>query len=481
MSHSHRFLPPLSLIAAFCLLIPAAAAQSALRQNVLILLADDLGVDKISCYQPGTTPPPPNTPNIDALAANGVRFLNAYSMPLCSPTRACIMTGRYGFRTGIGTNVRSNNTNTVLGPMSPSEITLPEMLDAAGSGYQHVAIGKWHLGYYQNLAIAGDPFNQGFGHFAGTKGNFATRTLPPQTFVNWPKTIEGYTQTSTTYVTVDNIDEAIAFTDAQSTDPWLCYVGFNAPHVPLLRPPGFALPHSAPVAGEDWWPYHSAMIEHMDAEIGRLLTHMSTHDPVAFGRTLVLFLGDNGTGGEISGPGQLVFPPFDSGRAKGTAFEAGVHVPLIAFGAVIDQPGRTSAALVHVVDLFATIAEIAGVNLADPNVIPAGRTLDSLSFLPLLTQASAPGVRQQVMCETFAANNPQPGTTPASRRSLRDIRYKLIRDSILQPPGDVQFYDLLSDPMELDDLLSHPGGLSPSELQAFTGLSSDLDALLISP
>jgi arylsulfatase A-like enzyme len=232
----------------------SALAQTPQRYNVLILLADDLGVDQLSMYQPGTTPTPANTPNLDLLAAQGVRFDNAYAMPLCSPTRACLMTGRYGFRTGIGTNVRSNSTATHLGPMSTSEITLPEMLDAAGSGYLHAAVGKWHLGYHQFLAINGNPLSNGFEHFAGTKGNFATRTNPPQNFTQWPKTVDGFTQNTTTFATVDNVDEALAFAIAQGTNPFLCYVAFNAPHVPLVRPPGFSLPHSSPIAGEAWWP-----------------------------------------------------------------------------------------------------------------------------------------------------------------------------------------------------------------------------------
>jgi arylsulfatase B len=478
-----RLLPLL----AGCVLVatrPASATptpQGQPRPNVLILLADDFGIDQLGLYNPAGSMPPPNTPNIDTLAAEGVRFTNAYSAPLCSPSRACLMTGRYGFRTGIGTNVRSNNTATALGPMSVSEITLPEMLNAGGSGYTHVAIGKWHLGYHQFLAIAGNALNNGFEHFAGTKGNFETRSLPPQSYNLWSKTVDGFTQTTSTFSTVDNVDEALAFTTSQGTQPWLCYVAFNAPHVPLVRPPGFALPHAAPVAGEAWWPYQRAMIEHLDSEIGRLLSTLRAQSPVAYERTLVLFMGDNGTGGGDSGPAQLVFPPFDPMRAKGTVFEGGVHVPLIASGRMIDHPGRTSDALVHLVDVFATVAGVAKVDLGDPAVIPAGRTIDSVSFWPVLTSASVLGARQHLFCEVFSANNPQPGAALAPRRSLRDERYKLIRDEALPAGQTVQFFDLVSDPFEYNDLLTQAGGLSPAQQSAFTNLSAALDALLASP
>lgn len=457
------------------------APQAPPRPNVLILLADDFGVDQLALYNPAGSMPPPSTPNIDTLASEGVRFTNAYATPLCSPSRACLMTGRYGFRTGIGTNVRSNNTATILGPMSVSEITLPEMLDAGGSGYAHAAIGKWHLGYHQFLAVAGNAYDNGFGHFAGTKGNFETRTLPPQNYTSWPKTVDGFTQTSSTFATVDNVDEALAFTAAQGSQPWLCYVAFSAPHVPMVRPPGFALPHAAPVAGEAWWPYHHAMIEHMDSEIGRLLTTLKAQVPAVYERTLVIFMGDNGTGGGYSGPTQLLFPPFDSTRGKGSVFEAGVHVPLIASGRMIDQPGRTSAALVHAVDLFATVASVAQVNLNDPAVIPPGRTIDSKSFWPLLVNASALGARQHVFCEAFSVNNPQPGAALEARRALRDTRYKLIRDDSLPGTQALQFYDLVNDPFETIELLSQLGGLSPAQQTAFANLSAALDALLASP
>jgi len=451
------------------------------RPNVLILLADDFGIDQLGLYNPAGALPPPSTPTIDRLAAEGVRFTNAYAQPLCSPTRACLMTGRYAFRTGIGTNVRSNNTATPLGPMSVTEITLPEMLDAGGSGYIHAAVGKWHLGFHQFLAISGNPQSNGFEHFAGTKGNFATRSTPPQNYYVWPKTVDGFTQNTNTFSTVDNVDEALAFTTAQGNQPWLCYVAFNAPHVPMVRPPGFALPNAAPVAGEAWWPYHRAMIEHMDSEIGRLLDTLEAQSHVAFARTLVLFVGDNGTGGGTSGPTQLIFPPFDPMRGKGTVFEGGVHVPLIASGQMIDQPGRTSDALVHVVDLFATVADAAQVDLTSTGVIPAGRTIDSVSFLPVLTDAALPGARQYVFCETFSENNPLPGAALLPRRALRDARYKLIRDDAQSTGQLVQLFDLIVDPFEYDDLLTQPGGPTPVQQLAFANLSAALDALLQSP
>jgi arylsulfatase A-like enzyme len=223
------------------------------------------------------------------------------------------------------------------------------------------------------------------------------------------------------------------------------------------------------------------MIEHLDSEIGRLLQTFRAQRPLAYERTLVIFMGDNGTAGGISGPSQLVFPPFDSARAKGTVFEAGVHVPLIVSGRMIDQPGRVSAGLVHAVDLFATVAAVAQVDLGDPAVIPPGRTIDSISFWPHLISASSPVARQLAFCEAFGVNNPSNMAATTARRSMRDARYKLIRDGYQAAPFDLQLFDLLVDPFEHDNLLMLATGLNAAQQAAFDGLSNELDALLASP
>src|SRR5262245_32585079 len=108
--------------------------------NVLILVADDLGIDQLACYGVGSDPAP--TPTLDMMAASGVRFRNVWSQPTCSPTRATIQTGRYAFRTTIGTVISAFSNAPAL-PVS--EVTLPEMLDLGTAGaYTHAAIGKWH-------------------------------------------------------------------------------------------------------------------------------------------------------------------------------------------------------------------------------------------------------------------------------------------------------------------------------------------------
>ena len=146
------------------LAVPTSSAaqepgSSGARPNVLLLVADDVGVENVGCYAEGSDLPP--TPNIDALSQSGILFRNTWSYALTSPSLAPIYTGRYGFRTGIGV-VFSPTTVPDFGatahPMQLSEFTLPELLDLGSSGYRHAMIGQWHLGNDTVGGIVNQPF-----------------------------------------------------------------------------------------------------------------------------------------------------------------------------------------------------------------------------------------------------------------------------------------------------------------------------------
>lgn len=177
--------------------IPAQAAGS----NVLLLIADDFGIDVASFYPLGprrqTTPPPPPMPNLVALARQGVTFTRVWASPWCSPTRAQILTGRHNFRTGIG---RPNTGD--MPPLSMSEMILPEVFAVAlGSTYLTANLGKWHLSSGEH-----DPNDYGWQHYAG--GHPDLGHLP--SYFSWPKTVDGLTSTSTIYATTDTADETLA-------------------------------------------------------------------------------------------------------------------------------------------------------------------------------------------------------------------------------------------------------------------------------
>jgi arylsulfatase A-like enzyme len=405
----------------FLCAIPTCASP----QNILLIIADDYGADSSSLYNSTNTGAMlPPTPAISSLAQNGVLFRNAYANPVCSPTRACLITGRYGFRTGIGDVVAGAGSAT----LAASEFTLPEAFAANGSlGYQLAQFGKWHLanGPMTPNTIGGWP------HYAGNlQGALATYT-------NWTKTVDGISTTSTNYATSDLVNDAVTWIQAQGTNAWFAWVAFNAPHSPLHLPPTSLCPHYATLPGTaqditaNPRPYFEAMVEAMDTEIGRLLAAVDRS------KTHIIFMGDNGTMNNV------LQPPFPSTRGKGTLYEGGLRVPLIVAGPAVTHPGRTNETPVGAVDIFATIAEMAGINLA--STIPAGVVLDSHSLMPMLTNTTT--LARDAYSESFGPNVVPAGNTG---RMLRNEQFKLIQFY----NGQQRLYDLSNDPYEGTNLLT---------------------------
>lgn len=429
----------------------AMSAESAFAQeNVLLIIADDLGIENVGAYDDldmaGITPPP--TPNIDALATSGVRFTRAWSNPVCSPTRAAIHTGRHAFRTGVGTAYVGTGA---LNPLELSEVTLPEVLEPAG--YATALVGKWHLGPDGDQPIgANSPNLAGWQRYAGG----LLGALPD--YYDWSKTQDGQTRATRKYATTDAVDEALAFIDS-ADQPWVVTVAFNAPHTPFHEPPREL--HSQNLDGlnpfNDPVPFYKAMIEAMDSEIGRLLSEIDSDD---FERTWVIFIGDNGT------PPAAVEGNLDINRIKGTVYERGVNVPLLVAGPGVEEPGRSSSALVHAVDLFSTIADIAG---AAPSSTNETR-IDGVSFLPVLTVAGSNGARTTNFTEVFPGVDPLMG-----QAAIRNNRFKLVRTF-----GRDSLFDLFFDPTESVDLLKTGLPLTPVQASALYYLRSELDSLYAS-
>ncbi len=425
--------------------VPDAASTDELtRPNVLLLVADDVGVDLVAAY--GESPTPPCTPNIDRLAATGVLFRNAWTNPVCSPTRAQILTGRHGFRTGIGRTVGDLVDGTGL---DLEEDLLPEVLP----GYATAAIGKWHLGDAAQGPL--HPNESGFERFAGSLSNLQGSGTG---YTNWTKTIDGLQVPSSVYATEDTVDEALLATSSLP-EPWMILVAFNACHTPIHDPP----PHlcAAPAPCADAWCGNvsperptpervRAMMEVLDAQLGRLLEGIAD----AQRDTVVIFLGDNGTDGEA------VEPPFDPLRAKGTLYQAGIRVPLIVSGP--DTVVGECQALVTATDVFATVTELAGFGFGAE---------DSISLAPYLAEPELPSLRDYAYAEWFTPNHPS-GPPEQHRRAVRDRRFKLIRRI-----GQVdELYDLLTDPLELVDL--HPSLVPGTRLHdRYLELDARLDAL----
>ncbi len=350
--------------------------------NILVLVADDLGVDSVGVYAEGRDIP--LTPNIDALAVNGLLFRNAWSNPTCSPTRATLLTGRYGFRTGVGALVGPTGFQPAL---PQEEWTVPELLDlGTGSAYAHAAIGKWHVG---NDSVGGDlsPNLAGFSHFSGTMANF----FAPYDYFNWPKVVDGSPSTSTTYATTDSVDSALQWISTVP-EPWFCHVAFNAPHTPLHSPPAGL--HTVDLTVPTPRLQFKAMVEAMDTEIGRLTASLPAG---VLDNTMVFFVGDNGTIAQQS------VDPFLPAHAKGTLYEGGINVPLIVSGPLVSSPGSEVAGLVQATDLASTFLEIAG---ADSSALPDGAASDSVSLVPYFADPSQASLRSHAYAEVFLPNGP---------------------------------------------------------------------------
>lgn len=327
--------------------------------NVLLLIVDDWGIDwsPIDNTSAGVTLP--NMPALQSLAAAGLRFTNAYAEPICSPTRAAMMTGRHPFRNSVG-NPQANNT------LPASELTLPEIFTAQSSSYALSSFGKWHLGSGQT----GPSTTGGWNYFKG----ILQGAVPD--YSNWNKVevINGVATTTngvTTYATTDQVNDAVSWIGTQGSNPWFCWMAFNAPHDPFHEPPAELAPPGGYTAGGGNSGMYRRMLEALDTEIGRLLA------AVDLNKTNVIIIGDNGS------PGQVVQAPFGNGHAKGDLYQGGVRVPLVVSGPAVSVPGgSTSSKLVHCVDLFSTILQLGGI---DPAAATAAvDVIDSTSIVPIL-------------------------------------------------------------------------------------------------
>jgi arylsulfatase B len=416
---------PLSLALVAATSIPIEVQSSPLSvqseperaPNILLIIADDLGVEMLSSYGKGIDLPV--TPNLDALAERSVQFRNAWSAPLCSPTRACIQTGRYGFRTGIGLTVKNHPVNNGL---SAGEILLPEMLDVGTTHlYEHALFGKWHLNHSSAIDLSGAPIGsdvvrlQGYNYFKGTIHNI----LLTQSYYNWPKVENGVDSPSTKYATTAVVDDFLEWKNGINA-PYFAVLAFHAPHSPYEAPPlGSysqnlpAVPAPQPLLNPR--PYYLAMVESLDFELGRLFSSLGQE----LESTTIIFMGDNGTPGPIiaGDPNQL----FDFEHSKGRAYEGGVNVPLLIAGPAVSQPGSESQALVGAVDIFATVAELAGVDLKDPSVYPPGRPLDSISLMPYVAEPSLRSLRKVNYTERFFENTTIAAQPDKSQYSRFDI------------------------------------------------------------
>lgn len=417
---------------------PTTGTPATLSPNILLVVADDIGVDKVKSYQPTLTDLPPQ-PTLDQLAADGIRFTDATVSPLCSPTRASLLTGRHPHQLGIGQAI--NNT---VGPVQLplGEVTIAELLQAAPTPYATALMGKWHLATVSAPNALDHAVQQGFDTYLGAPSN-----LNGQSYFAYQKLIDGELVDHTVYATTDTVDDALAWL-ADAPEPWFLTVAFHAPHSPLHSPPDHLISEPVP-PGADQVTQWNAMVESMDTELGRLL------DPIDRSDTVIVFLGDNGTLSDA------ITPPFDPNRAKQTLYEGGVQVPWIVVGPGVPA-GASSSALIDATDLFPTLAELAGV---DADALGGGLR-PGHSLVPLWTDPADPGPRDLVHSELFFDFDGPPFL--GHRWSVRDRDHKLIGVESDVLGTQHRLYDLHASPWDEGPELVAP--LSPDDQAALDRL-----------
>jgi len=422
-------------IGGFTIRASAQGGQSA--PNLLLIVADDLGIDCVGCYGIAGAPP---TPNLDNLAQTGMRFSGLYVNPTCTPTRASVLTGRYAFRTRAAASLGSGQPG-----IWASEVMISRPL--ACGGYAVAMIGKWHLGVRFGRVT---PNLHGWTHFEGFLDGGIDDPF------GWPKVCNGAGYTCADYVLTQQVDAAIAWIQARSS-PWALSLMLSLPHTPRHAPPGHL--HTQNLAGlnpvTSPLPFHRAMVEAMDTEIGRLL---ATLGPAVRANTNIVFLGDNGT------DNQVVQAPFQSGHAKGALFEQGCHVPLIVNGPAVATPGAVSTQLVSGVDLFPTMLDMCGINYPSPPLASIAQPLDGVSFAGAI--GGAPGAGRPFVYSEVE------GSLFGQGYCVRTATHRLIRYTRILPQHQ-ELYDLVADPLEQNDLLAAP--LTPANQAAFLQLLGFMD------
>lgn len=381
--------------------------------NILMIVADDFGVDAFAPY--AVSQSTATTPVLDELAGSGLLFENFWVSPSCSPTRANMLTGEFAFRTGV------YEPGDVL---STDELSLQDFLaENLPDTYQNAVIGKWHLGRGNDT---GHPQELGVDYFAGILGGGVSE------YDNWQLTENGQQSNSTEYVTSKLVDLSIDWIEEQQ-NPWFLWLAFNAPHEPFHLPPASLhsknLPGTEADIAQNPLSYYQAMIEAMDTETGRLLASLSAAQR---DNTLIIFMGDNGT------PRAVLQAPFGRTQGKGSLYQGGVNVPLLINGPLLQRPGQQEAALINATDIFATIADIAGIS--------SGAPASSISFSSLLSGSQA-DTREYVYAETK--------TNDLWSWTIRNEQFKLIENEL----GLQELYDLSLDPYENVDLIASGNAL----------------------
>lgn len=468
--------PLRGLMIAATILVGSARADDSTRPNIVFFLVDDLGWADTGVYGSEFH----ETPHIDALAASGTRFTNAYAAcPVCSPTRASILTGRHPVRVGITDWIKGRPTSRVTNPrfqhvydrdeLALEEITLAELL--ADHDYQSCFLGKWHLGGEGFL-----PTDQGFDL---NIGGFHVGSPPGGYYGPW-KNPYLKSKRKGEYLTERLTDESIAFMkqrDAQR--PFLLYLSYYNVHTPIqpdvktvehfrakaadfTEAPAPLTEHRGQTRTRQDNPEYASMVAAVDRSVGRVLRALD--ELQLQDNTIVCFFSDNGGLSTLARPGPTSNLPLRAG--KGWLYEGGIREPMLIRAPGVTRPGQISDEPVCSTDFVPTLLELAGLPLRP--ILHA----DGVSLVPVLAGES---VAPRALYWHYPHYH---GSTWTPGAAMRDGRWKLIE---LYEFDEVELYDLQADPGEQQDLSdTHPERLATMRKQ-LRDWQSNMQAMMPQP
>ena len=426
--------------------VSLAQTDSAKRPNIILIMTDDQGFGDVGFH--GNTEL--STPHLDRLASESAEFTNFYVQPLCTPTRAALLTGRYPERTGA---VEVNYGRSII---REEEITIAENLKAAG--YRTGIFGKWHLGDNFPVRPSDKGFEECLHHTAGGVGQAGdppgnTYFDPILRHNNVPKKYKGYCNDIF-------FQEAMDFAEQNKAQPFFIYLATNLPHLPLQVAEKYVAPYRKYGVNEINAKTYG-MIANIDENVGFLMERLQELNLVE--NTILIFLSDNGP--RTSRQKDDVYPDRYNAGLRGTKssiYEGGIRVPFL-----IRWPNKIRAGLklpqiaAHI-DVLPTLLEACG---ADP--IDQDRIIDGQSLLPLVTQSNPTWSDRTLFFQHNANHEP----LMYSHFAARSQRYKLVqpfpnpRDQLLDigefdipaQLDNVELYDIEKDPSEIDNIASsHP-------------------------
>jgi arylsulfatase A-like enzyme len=424
--------------------VPPAPSASA-HPNILYILADDLGWKDVGFHGSDI-----RTPNIDKLAATGTQFSQFYVQPFCTPTRACLMTGRYPFRYGLQTLVIPS---AGLYGLPTDEVTLPQVLKQAG--YETAIIGKWHLGHADRKYW---PRQRGFDYQYGPLiGEIDYFTHEQHGVLDWYKNNEPLKEEGYSTTLIGN--EALKYIgERDASKPFYLYLTFNSPHTPYQAPQEYLDKYKS--IAEPSRRAYAASIDAMDEQIGRVLEALDKKKLRE--NTLIVFHSDNGgtRNAMFSGEGDKskMVVPCDNGpyrEGKGTLYEGGTRVVSLACWPGHIQAGATVDGMIHGVDMFPTLAKLAGASTEKC------KPLDGLDVWPTIS-AGKPSPRTEIVY----------GLEPF-RAALRQGDWKLVWRTPL--PSTIELFDLGHDPSEKTNLAAQ----NPEKVAALQKRIEELSAVAV--